>query len=215
MSVLVQKGDTGASAVNSGSVGTLSFGSNTTPGNTLVLCIYASSATSPTVTPPISTSMCTTMTRVVYTPSSSGDDMEIWVGTITGAAKTLTVTTNGAVTWSAVGQEWPGRFTPRAAGTVTGTGTSVSMTITGARSNETIIACANVNNSFSVAPSGSWTDYAGSSFWALANGLDMAWEPTAASTSQTATWTCGSAAFSGCAIILSPGQGDMLPLLGA
>ena len=171
-----------AAGIASGSSGTI-LTSNTTIGNTVVLAFQRGSVVS------ISSSIGT-FTQIE--DNSTGIDLQFWAGTVTGAAKTITVTTTGSVVWDCQATEYSGSGIHVLPGGITnGSGTTASITATPYQSGDVVqVALANfVTSGF---PSSPWVNYSGGSGnWSTLGG--SSYQIVSSTSSVTASWTAAAA----------------------
>jgi hypothetical protein len=205
---VIQSGDSGGSLVSSGSAATV-LSSNTTLGNQVVLFIISAQDTINDVAS-VSSSIGTFTRKNAIAPSSSVDT-ETWIcSNVTGASKTVTVTTTSGQVYSVNAYEIENGVTITSAGTNSGSSSAPvtsTLAFTGLTSGDLLVACCISTNSFTTTPAtGGWTDYNGSdAAWKLANGFDSAYI-TASGSTATATWTntSGSAVWLTLGVIISP-----------
>ena len=180
----VQAGDNVGAA--SGSPQTV-FGSNTTLGHCVVLCIVLATQGSQTVSS-VSSSIGTFSHVVSETPGGSTNPLEIWVCTnVTGAAEVVTVTTSGGSSARVQATEWSGVLSASTGGGATATSTSCSLTVTPNETGDALVVMASTHVAFTGGPSAPWTDYNAGEF-VRSNGLDVAWQVSSGLSGQAATW---------------------------
>ncbi len=196
---VVQAGDSGASQISSGSACSPfgrdgAGGSNVTVSNKVLLFIYTSPGGPVTgVTSSIGTFsyLGSIDTKDIDNPIGSGlTDVEIWAcQNATSAAKTVTVSTTGAVNYTASAYEIANAASLTFFGSNSGTsGTSATLAFTGLAIGALCVALTDNGDAVSTAPAG-WTSYNGSGGqWQYGNGIDTAYINATAS-SMTATWT--------------------------
>ena len=211
----VQKGDTGGSFTNSGSAGTLSFGSNPTVGNTLFLVIGTNHAVLNDIQT-ISSPICQSFTRI----SSIGgtNAAEVWMGTITSSsskALTCTLGSGAGAGWNAAAYELKGVYNATSVGSSTAnpaqpTNSTTFNGLEGLIGAQILISIASISSGALTPPGGSWVDYNGSGLvWNASHGGDFAYflnqaGPTGV-TSTTATWgTPGGGTYWLMGVVLTP-----------
>lgn len=182
----VQKSDTGASSIPSGTSKQV-LPANATLGNKVVLFIYPTSTaqTVSSVTSPIGT-----FTKVSGEASPAGFDLEWWVcSNVTGAADTITVNTTTG-NWIAQATEFSGGV--GTAETVTGnstTSTNATQVVTPPADNSIVLVGALVDSTdFTGGPSSPWVNYS-AGFFSLVNGVQPTYQITSSMTPVTAAWT--------------------------
>jgi hypothetical protein len=184
-----QWGDSGA-LINSGT-GAAVLPTNATIGNTIALAAVSLSGTANDINTPVG--ICAVWTRVndLGIDPIWGDN-EWWVGTVTSAAETITITTNSGDQWLAQATEVTGTVASALTGgeaynDSTG-GTSYALTVSGLVSGDLVFVFANAAANFDTSePASPWTDY-NAGFWTANNGLGTAYQ-IVSTTSVTATWT--------------------------
>ena len=200
----VQDGDTGASFISSGAAGTV-FSGNATVGHTVIVCIQAASTTSGVVSG-VTSSFGTPSKIIAFAIPSGSFDLEFWSIPVTSAAATITVTTTGAVGWTAQATEWSSLtpITVSSGGSQQATSITAGITATTSAGNVMLAA---VNNggagAYSAGPSSPAVFYNLNRFaLSTTDGTDDGWV-IATGSSTTLSWTQSSAQFAAIACILS------------
>jgi len=210
----VQWGDSGGTYISSSSAGTVLPG-NSTPGNSVLLSLYVDSPTIGDIpsSGAISSSIASTWTRVTDC-AYLGSDFEHWIGTVTGAATTVTVTPTGAVNWAGQGLEVSGGIASSSSGGNNGADTTnPTITVSPVVAGDMVVVLMAGGDVPTAGPGGSWVEY-DAGFFAWSNGLDVVEQVVPSGTSVTATWTAGLQNFGCLATILVPSSsgGSASPL---
>lgn len=198
---VVQQGDSGGTAIASGSAGVV-LGSNSTvtsPAHLAVLSIVVANHLQ-TVSS-VTSSIGATWTRAASVALSVAE-IEIWTAPITGAATTATVTTSGGATWLGQCTEVSGGVSSVVGSATTNTTANPSLTISSIASGDLVVALSAIFASFSGGPSAPWVDYNTGGF-TLSIGQDVAYSPISG-TSTTVTWTATAQSWAIAAVALAP-----------
>lgn len=208
MATLIQDGDTGLSAIASGSSG-LVFPGNVTSADAVVLLVVVNgSTTANDVTALSSPSVAGntwTRTSSVLIGGGSPLEMETWVclGYVATGNGYINVTTADGKPWTCLGVEFYGTATSAVSGTsTTGTGTAPSISETASSIGDLIFAVGANPYGESAGPASPWTLYNTSWFAFAYSGTTAAWQTAAAAGTLTATWTSASTAWGCLAFIL-------------
>lgn len=200
---LVNSGDSGVTAIASGSAATV-LPSNSVIGNTVIVGVQVQSTTL--------TLFLSGMTSTMGTPVFLGRirvqageyGIEVWKIPVTAAGTTITATDSSGAKYSAVALQWSGVGSVAFPGSNSATtGTSVSQTITPLTSKDAIVVIALSGNPMTASPSSPWSNY-NAGTWTAANGLGCAYQVVSSTANVTATWTQLTQDWETLGVILSP-----------
>jgi hypothetical protein len=192
---LVQAGDSGATAIASGSPATV-LPVNATPGNTVIVVMTVPAGYYPSVP----TSSMGTFTEIVNEGNGVSPNLFIYACTVTGAGRT--------VTWSSIGQpyyaqatEWSGTIASVAsAGYTTVTSTGPGLDFIAASTGSVVIVA--VASQVALTSGPGYTDYDTGGF-TFAKNQDVAWYIAPTTGTFSFTWTTVSSATWGtCGVVL-------------
>lgn len=188
---VVQRGDTGATPIASGSAGQILPG-NSTSGN-MILVAFAVPYFALNSVVSVSSSIGT-FTRINSQIPWSPTDMEWWVClSATGPADTVTVTTTASVSWEAFGIEISGAASAANGGYNSGTSANPNLVFSGLVPGQMVLAELLNNYTITAGPTSPWSDYNAGGYFNWADGDDTAWQIVSAA-STTAIWTVASSA---------------------
>lgn len=182
---VVQQGDVTAGSTASGSAGTV-LPVNATNGHAVALAIVLGVGTVGEVSSV--TSPMGTFTKVVAAETAGTDDQEWWVClNVTGAGKTVTVT-SGGVAWYGNATEISGGVASAATGgDATGVSTTAALTTGSVTAGQMALVQVDAPNYDTSHPTAPWTNY-NAGFWIANNGLDVAYQVPGSTGTLTATW---------------------------
>jgi hypothetical protein len=203
-------GDTGASNIASGAAGTI-LGANSTVGYAVLAAISVNSASAGAITG-ITSSIGTFVKLGAFAPPSGGTyETEVWIcWSATGAATTITVTTTGAVAWTAQGTEWSGGLTSAVVTSASGSGTAPSIACSPGVAGNVVAAIVSMGTAaLTSGPGGAWTVY-NAGKWKPTGYADVAWQVTTSPAAVTATWASNSSTWLCVGVVLGA-QGNLLP----